>query len=73
MTTTLLREDLEHRATCLQVIRANDIMYKAGQTETIILRKLAGADPDNKRHCIRLLRTFEYRHHLCLVFEPLVR
>ncbi|KAK9836273.1 hypothetical protein WJX81_001403 [Elliptochloris bilobata] len=55
----------------VKVIRANDIMFKAGQTETVILRKLAGADPDGKRHCVRLLRTFEYRHHLCLVFESM--
>ena len=39
----------------------------------MILRKLAGADPDGKRHCVRLLRTFEYRHHLCLVFESMAR
>ena len=57
----------------IKVIRANDIMSKAGQTEVVILRKLAGADPGNKYHIIRLIGTFEYRHHLCLVFEPLVR
>ena len=56
----------------IKVIRANDIMSKAGQTEVVILRKLAGADPSGKYHIIRLLREFEYRHHLCLVFEPLV-
>lgn len=56
----------------IKVIRANDIMSKAGQTEVVILQKLAGADPTGKYHIIRLLRTFEYRHHLCLVFEPLV-
>lgn len=56
----------------IKVIRANDLMSKAGQTEVVILRKLAGADPTGKYHIIRLLHTFEYRHHLCLVFEPLV-
>lgn len=29
------------------------------------------ADPDDKKHLIRLLRTFEHRGHLCLVFESL--
>lgn len=48
-------------------------MSRAGQLETVILRKLAGADPEGKRHCVRLLRTFEYRHHLCLVFESMAR
>ena len=56
----------------VKVIRSNDVMFKAGQTETVILRKLAGADPENRRHCVRLLRTFEYRQHLCLVFENMV-
>ena len=56
-----------------QVIRSNDVMYKAGQTEMVILRKLSGADPAGKRHCVRMLRSFEYRQHLCLVFESMVR
>ena len=55
-----------------QVIRSNDVMYKAGQTEMVILRKLSGADPAGKRHCVRMLRSFEYRQHLCLVFENMV-
>jgi serine/threonine-protein kinase PRP4 len=55
----------------IKVIRANETMYKAGQVEKIILRKLAEADPEGKRHCIRLLGSFEYRSHLCLVFEPM--
>ena len=54
------------------MIRANEVMFKAGQTETVILRKLSGADPEGKRHVVRLLRTFEYRQHLCLVFENMV-
>jgi serine/threonine-protein kinase PRP4 len=55
----------------LKVIRANDTMTKAAQQEVVILRKLAGADPENRRHCVRLLRTFEYRSHTFLVFESL--
>jgi serine/threonine-protein kinase PRP4 len=55
----------------IKVIRANDTMYKAGQTERVILRKLAEADPAGRRHVIRMLGSFEYRHHLCLVFEPM--
>lgn len=55
-----------------QVIRSNETMYKAGQMEKVILRKLAEADPAGKRHCVRLLGSFDYRSHLCLVFESLV-
>lgn len=45
--------------------------YRAGQKEVVILKKLADADPNDKRHLIRLERTFEHRGHLCLVFESL--
>lgn len=41
------------------------------QVELAVLRKLGAADPDNRKHCIRLLRHFEYRNHVCLVFEPM--
>lgn len=39
----------------------------------IVLRKLSGADPEGRRHCIKLLRTFDYRGHLCMAFEAMVR
>uniref|UniRef100_A0A1D2AF63 Protein kinase domain-containing protein n=1 Tax=Auxenochlorella protothecoides TaxID=3075 RepID=A0A1D2AF63_AUXPR len=55
----------------IKVIRSNETMYKAGQMEKVILRKLAEADPAGKRHCVRLLGSFDYRSHLCLVFESL--
>lgn len=45
---------------------------QAGQTERVILRKLAATDPEGRRHIIRLLSHFEFRGHLCLVFEPMV-
>lgn len=55
----------------IKIIRNNDTMYKAGLEELIILKKLAGADPEDKRHCVRFLSSFKYRNHLCLVFESL--
>jgi serine/threonine-protein kinase PRP4 len=36
-----------------------------------IVKKLNLSDPDDKKHLIRLLRSFEFRGHLCLVFEGL--
>lgn len=45
--------------------------YKAGQKEIQILNKIKQADPDDKKHIVRLERTFEHRGHLCLVFESL--
>ncbi|XWS64323.1 hypothetical protein CRYUN_Cryun06bG0176500 [Craigia yunnanensis] len=55
----------------IKIIRSNETMHKAGQLEVQILKKLAGADPDDKRHCVRFLSSFKYRNHLCLVFESL--
>ncbi|XVE85947.1 hypothetical protein DITRI_Ditri17bG0132900 [Diplodiscus trichospermus] len=55
----------------IKIIRNNETMHKAGQLEVQILKKLVGADPDNKRHCVRFLSSFKYRNHLCLVFESL--
>ncbi|EFN55094.1 hypothetical protein CHLNCDRAFT_31552 [Chlorella variabilis] len=55
----------------IKVIRANETMYKAGQMERVIARKLSEADAEGKRHCIRILGSFEYRNHLCLVFEAM--
>lgn len=45
--------------------------YKAGLKEAQILNKLKEADPEDKKHIVRLERTFEHRGHLCLVFESL--
>lgn len=46
-------------------------MYKAGLKETQILNKLKQSDPEDKKHIVRIDRTFEHRGHLCLVFESL--
>ena len=35
------------------------------------MNKLKEADPEDKKHIVRLERTFEHRGHLCLVFELL--
>ncbi|XP_019164774.1 PREDICTED: serine/threonine-protein kinase prpf4B-like isoform X1 [Ipomoea nil] len=55
----------------IKMIRNNDTMYKAGMEELVILKKLVGADPEDRRHCVRFLSSFKYRNHLCLVFESL--
>ncbi|KAL8258149.1 hypothetical protein R6Q59_030190 [Mikania micrantha] len=55
----------------IKIIRNNDKMYKAGLEELVILKKLVGADLEDRRHCVRFLSSFKYRNHLCLVFESL--
>ncbi|KAL5761438.1 hypothetical protein ACOSP7_017702 [Xanthoceras sorbifolium] len=63
--------NVEPEEVAIKIIRNNETMNKAGQTEVQILKKLAGADPENKRHCVRFISSFKYRNHLCLVFESL--
>lgn len=55
----------------IKIIRNNETMKKAGLKEIAILQKLAEADPENKKHVIRLEREFEHKGHLCMVFENL--
>ncbi|KAL6847482.1 hypothetical protein ACP4OV_023335 [Aristida adscensionis] len=55
----------------IKIIRNNETMYKAGRQEVSILEKLASADREDKRHCVRFISSFMYRNHLCLVFESL--
>lgn len=55
----------------IKLIRNNDTMYRAGMKELNIIKKLMDADPDNKKHVVRLIRHFEHKNHLCLVFESL--
>lgn len=52
-------------------ILVSSYRYRAGLKEVQILNKLRQADPDDKKHLVRLERTFEHRGHLCLVFEAL--
>ncbi|KAF8734297.1 hypothetical protein AX14_003463 [Amanita brunnescens Koide BX004] len=55
----------------IKIIRCQESMYKAGLKEVQILTKLRQADPEDKKHIVRLERTFEHRGHLCLVFESM--
>lgn len=64
---------MQHKndSVAIKLIRSNETMFKAAQTEIQILKLLGAADPTNHKHCIHLLRHFEYRNHMCLVFEPM--
>ncbi|KAG2348276.1 kinase-like protein [Suillus weaverae] len=55
----------------IKIIRSQESMYRAGLKEVQILNKLKQADPEDKKHIVRLERTFEHRGHLCLVFESM--
>lgn len=53
----------------VKIIRNNDMMRRAAEKEVGILQRLNASDPDNRSHIVRLHRVFEYRGHVCLVFE----
>ncbi|KAI0074693.1 kinase-like protein [Panus rudis PR-1116 ss-1] len=55
----------------IKIVRCQESMHRAGMKEAQILNKLQEADPEDKKHIVRLERTFEHRGHLCLVFESL--
>lgn len=55
----------------IKIIRCQESMARAGQKEVQILNRLRQADPDDKKHIVRLERSFEHRGHLCLVFESM--
>lgn len=57
------------REVVIKIIRAKETMLRAAQKELAFLRRLAAADPDDRRHVARLERSFEHRGHLCLVFQ----
>ncbi|CAM1507532.1 Fc.00g071730.m01.CDS01 [Cosmosporella sp. VM-42] len=55
----------------IKIMRNNDALRKGGYTEIAILEKLNDADPDNKKHMVKFERSFDYKGHLCMVFENL--
>ena len=55
----------------IKIVRNNESMKKAGIKEIDILKDLGANDPDDRKHVIRLLRSFDHKGHLCMVFENL--
>ncbi|XP_045537467.1 serine/threonine-protein kinase PRP4 homolog [Papilio machaon] len=54
----------------IKIIRNNELMQKTGLKEMAILKEINDNDPDDKYHCVKLLRNFIHKGHLCLVLEP---
>jgi serine/threonine-protein kinase PRP4 len=55
----------------IKIIRNNESMRRAGMKEIDILNDIAANDPEDRKHVIRLLRSFDHKGHLCMVFENL--
>ncbi len=60
-----------NKLVAIKIVRNNDTMRKAGIKEIGILKDLAASDAEDKKHIIRLERSFEHKGHLCMVFENL--
>ncbi|TYZ65094.1 hypothetical protein PybrP1_006011 [[Pythium] brassicae (nom. inval.)] len=58
-------------AVAVKLIRNNEVMRDAAQMEIRLLKELSARDPRDKKHCVRLLDTFEHRGHVALVFESM--
>lgn len=58
-----------NRPVAVKIIRNNEMMKRAAQKEAGILQRLNATDKEDKRHVVRLYRTFEYKGHMCLAFE----
>ncbi|KZM22925.1 ATP binding [Ascochyta rabiei] len=61
--------DQHGKLVAVKMIRKNELMRKASQKEMDFLQKVNEADPQDKRHIIRLLGSFDHKGHLCIIFE----
>jgi len=61
--------DPNNAIVAIKILRNNDMMKKQAETEVAILELLSKNDPTGVKHIVRLLSTFYFRKHLCLVFE----
>jgi len=60
-----------HAEVAVKVQRNNEMMRRAGEKEIAYLQRLVEGDPDNRRHCIAMLASFDHEDHLCMVFEAM--
>jgi len=55
----------------IKIVRNNGMMREAAEKEIEILTLLNNRDPENRKRVVRLWNKFDYRNHLCMVFECL--
>lgn len=55
----------------IKVIRNVQKYRDAAMNELKVLATLAGNDPTGENHCVKMLEWFDYRGHVCMVFERL--
>ncbi|PVV04425.1 hypothetical protein BB560_001075 [Smittium megazygosporum] len=60
-----------NKRVAIKVIRAIDKYRDAAHIEIRVLKTLENYDRENKYQCIRLNEWFDYRNHVCMVFDLL--
>ncbi|RKP06349.1 kinase-like domain-containing protein [Thamnocephalis sphaerospora] len=64
--------DRQTRRYCaVKIIRAVQKYRDASRIEIRVLRELQRWDPENQYRCIHLRECFDYRNHICMVFDLL--
>lgn len=62
---------LENKRVAIKIIKNKTAFRNQAKIEIRLLEEMNKADPQDSHHVVRLLRHFEFRNHLCLVFELL--
>ncbi|KAL7490645.1 hypothetical protein ACHAWT_000197 [Skeletonema menzelii] len=55
----------------IKIIKSKKPFLMQARTEIALLSQLKDNDPEDEHHIVKLLTTFMYRNHQCLVFEML--
>lgn len=65
------RQDVVGKEVAIKLMRSQESMYVAGRKEAQVLKLLNDADPEDKKHIVRMERTFEHKGHLAIVTESM--
>jgi dual specificity tyrosine-phosphorylation-regulated kinase 1 len=64
-------DSVTNQRVAVKIIKNKYAFRKQAKIEIRLLEKMRDLDPQETYHIVRLLRHFEHRNHLCLVFELL--
>jgi len=59
----------DNQEVAIKILRSYEQMLYSGQQEKALLENLNNSDANDKRHVVRLKGSFEFRRHICLIFE----
>jgi serine/threonine-protein kinase PRP4 len=65
------RQDVVGKEVAIKLMRSQESMYVAGRKEAQVLKLLNDADPEDRKHIVRMERTFEHKGHFAIVTESM--